>query len=204
MNEEIKKHYKKLYEINGEAPASLQWSNRETQIKRFEILSQVSDNLRSVIDLGCGLGDFYSYLKNKFKIEAYLGLDFVEEFIQVAQKRFADDINAQFQLFDITKQNLPTNYDYILLSGVFNNKTDDNENQMYNSITKMFESCKKGVAFNAMSTYVDFFDEKLFYVNPLEVFDFCKKNLTRKVTLRHDYLVKENSIPFEFTIYLYK
>jgi hypothetical protein len=75
---------------------------------------------------------------------------------------------------------------------------------MLNTIKKMYEVCGKGVAFNAMSTYVDFQADDLYYSDPLEIFDYCKRNLTRKVVLRHDYLVKENSIPFEYAIYLYK
>jgi len=75
---------------------------------------------------------------------------------------------------------------------------------MINTIHKMFSACKKGVAFNAMSTYVDYRDEILYYSNPMEIFDYCKRNLTRNVILRHEYLVKENSIPYEYTMYLYK
>jgi hypothetical protein len=68
----------------------------------------------------------------------------------------------------------------------------------------MFQSCQKGIAFNAMSTYVDFQVDDLYYSNPLAVFDFCKKNLSRKVTLKHDYILREGSIPFEYVIYVYK
>ena len=75
---------------------------------------------------------------------------------------------------------------------------------MISTIDKMFLACEKGISFNAMSTYVDYQDEILYYSNPLDIFDYCKRNLTRKVVLRHDYLVKADSIPYEYTIYLYK
>jgi hypothetical protein len=75
---------------------------------------------------------------------------------------------------------------------------------MLNGIKSMFNACTKGIALNAMSTYVDFQADNLYYTDPLEIFDYCKRNLSRKVTLRHDYLVKENSIPFEYCIYVYK
>ena len=95
-------------------------------------------------------------------------------------------------------------YDYVFLSGVFNNIMENNWEFMKLTLRKMFNACNKGIAFNAMSTYVDYFDEELFYVDPCKVFDFCKKELSSKVTLRNDYLIKENSIPFEFAIYVYK
>ena len=55
-----------------------------------------------------------------------------------------------------------------------------------------------------MSTYVDYKDEVLFYESPEDAFRYIKKEITPFVTLRHNYLVKENSIPFEFIIYAYK
>ncbi|NMP32895.1 class I SAM-dependent methyltransferase [Thalassotalea sp. M1531] len=160
--------------------------------------------LNSIIDIGCGLGDMYSFLLSQGYEGEYLGLDFVEDFVTLANEKFVDHPKAKFQVFDINKQRVPSGYDYILLSGVFNNKTDDSEQFLYSCLRKMFAACEKGVGFNAMSTYVDFFAEDLYYSNPLEVFDFCKKELTLNVTLKHDYLVKEGSVPYEYTIFLHK
>jgi hypothetical protein len=36
------------------------------------------------------------------------------------------------------------------------------------------------------------------------VFAFCKQELSPRVTLRHDYHVKDGVIPFEFTTYVYR
>lgn len=204
MDDNIKKHYKTLFNQYGNAPESVQYSDKKTQYKRFEILSEIDRNLASVIDVGCGLAHLYDYLASTGYKGKYLGLDFVEEFIEANQQKYGQEDKLSFKTFDINKDNIDEGYDYIMLSGVFNNKSDNNEEFMYGTIKKMYDACQKGVAFNAMSTYVDFQADNLYYSNPLDVFDFCKKNLTRKVTLRHDYLVKENSIPFEYCIYLYK
>ena len=134
----------------------------------------------------------------------YLGLDFVPPFIDHDISKYRNDRRARFQLFDIATEDFPRGYDYLFLSGVFNNRTDTNKQFMLDTIIKMFDACNKGVAFNAMSTYVDYYDDALYYSDPLDTFDFCKKTLTRKVTLRHDYIVRDNSIPFEYTIYLYR
>ena len=200
---DLKEHFKELYREHGNSPKSVHWTDTKTQEKRFEILLEVDRNLESVMDVGCGLGDMYKYLLSRGYKGKYCGTDFVEEFIQAASKNFTAT-NAVFKLNDIKNEELPSGYDYVLLSGVFNNKTGDNKEFMLDTINKMFAACKKGIAFNAMSTYVDYQDEILYYSDPLEVFDYCKKNLTRKVTLRHDYLVKQNSIPYEYALYLYK
>ena len=98
----------------------------------------------------------------------------------------------------------PNGYDYFLLSGVFNNRTERSKEFMIQTIDKMFHACNKGVAFNSMSTYVEFQDDELFYSDPKEIFHYCKKYLTQSVVLKHDYKVKENAFPYEYTMYLYK
>lgn len=197
------KHYKALFKKYGVDAKSVQWSDKESQYKRFEALLEVENNILSIIDLGCGFGDLYEYLKLKNFNGKYLGLDNVDEFIDAAKERFSDT-NTEFKKFDINTSEIPKGYDYIILSGVFNNKFDGNYDFMINTINEMFKQCEKGIAFNAMSSYVDYQADNLYYSNPLEIFDYCKIHLTRKVILKHDYIVKEGSIPFEYTMFLYK
>jgi SAM-dependent methyltransferase len=207
MNKVIQNHYSNLYQQYGNSPKSLQWSDTYSQFKRFKILSEIAKDVSwsRIIDIGCGLAHFLDYLKNQKQFNGeYLGLDFVSDFIIDNKKRFKNNKDTLFQLFDVAVNELPNDFDYIFISGIFNNKTNENADFLKNTITKAFNSTKKGVAFNLMSTYVDYMDEGLYYANPMEIFDYCKTHITKKITLRHDYLVKENTIPFEFTIYLYK
>jgi SAM-dependent methyltransferase len=204
MNNKIKKHYQDLFRKFGNKSESVQYTDKASHYKRFEILSQIDRQLNSIVDVGCGLAHLYDYLKTKGFKGQYLGLDYVNEFIESCKRTYETEENCSFDQFDIIINDIPKNYDYVMLSGVFNNKFENNKEFMEISINKMYEACNKGVAFNAMSTYVDYQDEELYYSNPIEIFDFCKKNITNKVTLKHDYLVKENSIPFEYCIYLYK
>ena len=90
----------------------------------------------------------------------------------------------------------------MLASGVFNNAGADNWGMMTTLLGELFKLCRKGLAFNCLSTYVDYQDEGLFYVEPERVFAFCKQTLSPSVTLRHDYRVKPGVIPFEFTVYV--
>lgn len=201
---DLKKHYTELYRKYGDDSKAVQYSDEKSQTERFKILCGIDPHLQSVVDVGCGLAHLYSYLQSTGFTGKYCGLDFVPDFIAANKEKYAHDDQTAFSEFDITSQEIPSGYDYIMLSGVFNNLMDDNETFMLHAIRKMFDAAAKGVAFNAMSTYVDFQADNLYYSDPLRVFDFCKRNITKKVTLRHDYLVKENSIPFEYAIYLYK
>lgn len=61
-----------------------------------------------------------------------------------------------------------------------------------------------GVAFNALSTYVEYEDESLYYSNPLAVFDYLKREMGVHPILKHNYILSEGRYPYEYTIYAYK
>lgn len=198
-------HYKELYAKHGNSPHSVQYSDQKTQYKRFEVLTEVAPSYNSITDFGCGLADLYIYLKKHKGFNGqYLGLDFVPDFIKTNKIEFANNNQVDFEIFNLREDQLRIHHEYGILSGVFNNLMDDNESFMLEGIRKMFNSCSKGIAFNAMSTYVDYQDKNLYYSDPLKVFDFCKRELSKKVVLRHDFETKENIIPFEYCIYVYK
>lgn len=200
---ELKKHYQNLFAEHGNSSHAVQYADSNSQFKRFEILHQIDTDMQSVVDVGCGLGHLYEFLQSKNPKIQYLGLDFVDEFIEAAQATHGKE-QVSFEVFDLYENEIPNGYDYALLSGVFNNLMPNNWGFMHITLKKMFAAATKGIAFNCMSTYVDYFDKGLFYANPCEVFDFCKRELNAKVILRNDYLVREGSIPFECTFYLYK
>ena len=52
----------------------------------------------------------------------------------------------------------------------------------------------KALAFNLLSTYVDWQEPHLFYGDPLFWFDHCKRNYSRQVALLHDYPLYEWTI----------
>jgi SAM-dependent methyltransferase len=206
MSVNIKDHYKELYLKYGDNSKSVQYTDQKSHYERFKVLCEISPQMNSVVDIGCGLAHLYEYLLSLGFNGRYCGLDFVKEFIISDKKKYKDDDRALFIELDIAHEGFPRGYDFVLLSGVFNNKTVNNKEFMLSTIAKMYDACNKGIAFNAMSTYVDYQveDLDLYYSDPLEIFDYCKKRIAKKVILRHDYLVKEDSIPFEYAIYLYK
>ena len=53
---------------------------------------------------------------------------------------------------------------------------------------------KKGFGFNLLSTYVDWKEDHLYYGDPLFFFDFCKRHVSRYVSLLHDYPLYEWTI----------
>ena len=94
-------------------------------------------------------------------------------------------------LIDILKNKLNRKYDYILINGTFNNNTKNNWFWMKKCLEKLFLSAKKGIVFNNLSSYVDYKDKKLFYIEPEKVFQFCKKNLGKRVMIDNTYQIKK-------------
>jgi len=179
----------------GISPQAMGWRDKVQQYVRFAILSEIGDlNNHSVLDIGCGFGDFFDFLKQKGMKVEYTGYDISSRLIKIAEKKYP---RAIFKVKDISEEEVNKKFDYVISSGIFNHKLSNNENFVREMLTKSFELCNIGIAINMMSSYVDYQDEHLYYYHPEAIFAFCK-SLTRRVTLRHDYM------PYEFTIYLYK
>ena len=54
---------------------------------------------------------------------------------------------------------------------------------MIEGATKMFRYSKKGIAFNLMTSEVDFKDKNLFYMDPVILLKILEKNLKFKIRL---------------------
>ncbi len=153
-------------------------------------------NNKTILDIGCGLGNYYQFLLNKGLKINYIGYDIVEDFIKVNRERFPEAI---FEIKDISREEIVHKADYAVMCQVFNNKYDsvNNDDVVMNAMTKAFQAVTTGISIDLRTDYVNFTEDHLFYFSPEKYFAFAK-SLTPFVMLRHDYL------PFDFTIFLYK
>ena len=196
-------HYGDLVRRYQDAPEAAQWSDHATQRRRFEILTNVGDLRASkVLDFGCNTGSLYEFLRDEYGFRGeYVGYDLAEPAIMHARQKFP---GICFEVRDILAEGVDQEFEFVLISGVFNNRLVDNWGFLRRALSMLFARTKNAIAFNAMSSYVDYRDESLAYFAPEDVFRFCKETLSARVTLRHDYLVKPDTIPFEFTTYVYQ
>lgn len=192
ISDSIIHHYLNLFKEYGVNSRSIGWSNGRQSI-RFNVISQIGNlHNSSILDVGCGFGDFYGYLKYQ-KIKAnYHGVDINNEFVKIAKGRYP---NASFEVRDIQKKRFPTKFDWVIAIGITNHAST--YPHLKNILKEMFRICKKGIAIDFISSYVDYKNKEIFYTSPEKIFSFAK-TLTRRVSLRHDYM------PFEFCLYLYK
>jgi len=180
----IIENYRKLFLKHGSGPAVGQLSPYG-QWFRFDKLMQIADlKDRRVLDLGCGLGDLYPCLVERFGHVDYMGVDIVPELISAAVRTHP---HARFLCRDVLADPIDEIFDYVFISGMFNNAVPDCTGFLKEVITVAFRYCSQGLAFNFTSQFVNFREPEMAYHDPLEVLEYCLKTLTRKVVLHHHY-----------------
>jgi 2-polyprenyl-3-methyl-5-hydroxy-6-metoxy-1,4-benzoquinol methylase len=70
----------------------------------------------TALDLGCGRGAGIGYLSNLFPKAKFMGIDFAQTGIDIAEKKYKDNENLVFICDDVYKKNLDfLKFDYILM-----------------------------------------------------------------------------------------
>ena len=85
-DEIVKDFFNKLAEKHGYSPKSLAYGSEKSQKIKFDIVTEVgiTDNC-SVLDVGCGFGDYFNYLKQKgIKNIKYCGIDISNKIVDLA------------------------------------------------------------------------------------------------------------------------
>ncbi len=184
VRQKLIENYRSLFQKYGDAPEANQWSP-EGERFRFEKLTQIAPlGGRKILDVGCGLGHLYPFLLNKFGHVEYVGVDIVPDTVAYAAQKYP---NARFLCRDLLEETLQEQFDYVLISGVFNNAIPGATEFLKELVSISFQHCTAGLAFNFTSTYVNYREAAMAYHDPIEVLDFCLKNLTHRVTLHHHY-----------------
>lgn len=196
-------HYDGLASEYGDAPETAHWSTRASQARRFAILAQVVESQTAkILDAGCGTGALLDFLSEERGFEGeYVGIDLAEGPLAVARKKYP---TARFERRNLLDDTWAEQFDYVLASGTFNNRLSANWEYMAKGLAALYGHTGRALAFNALSTYVDWMEDDLWYVDPERVFEYCKTHLTPRVAIRHDYEVKPGVVPYEFSIYAYR
>lgn len=194
----ITKLYSGRYKDYGYDPKTLGWFKGKQEL-RFSILTSQADlEGKSILDIGCGFGDLNYFFKERLQSYNYHGVDFVEEFILEAKQKHPEEW-IRFTCCDyLMAAHQPV--DFIIGSGIFNFRllNEDNYDFIQRVVSKAFDECNLGVAFDFLSDRVDFQKyDHTFHSNPANILDLGY-SFTRNVILRNDYA------PFEFTLFLFK
>lgn len=180
---------------HGHHPHALYWSSREIQEIRFQVLATIGiTSASSLLDVGCGFGDFNRWLNAQGIHTRFTGVDLSPDLIAVAREQHPTATFHCGELFDIEAK--PQAFDWLTLSGALNEQLFDHGDYARRTIAYMFKLCRYGVAFNLLDArHLRAHDLQSF--EPETIYRYCQ-TLCDEVTLIDDYLDND------FTIYMRK
>jgi len=180
---------------HGYHPNALYWSSREIQEIRFKVLAAIGvESGDSVLDVGCGFGDFKRWFEGQGSQIDFTGIDISPDLIRVAKEQHPDGTMLSGELRDFNFE--ACLFDWVILSGAMNEQLFDEGAYARRQIALMYTLCRKGVAFNMLDArHLKAHD--LQSVDPYEMLNYCK-SLCAHVELHDDYLKND------FTIYMYR
>jgi SAM-dependent methyltransferase len=149
----------------------------------------------SILEVGCGLGDFYKYLSGQRRDCSYHGYDIVPEYVAECRRVYPQ---AKFEVRNIFVDGIEGIYDTVVMSQVLNNRyqKSDNMQVMRRALELAFQHTRVSVSVDMLSSYVDFRNPDLFYYAPEEIFRMAKA-IAPRALIRHDYRA------FEFCVQLF-
>lgn len=194
VNKLIRK-YSDRFDAYGVSAKTLGW-NEKRAVVRFHVFYEHWDlNGASVLDFGCGFGDFLKFLKQKeVKDLKYLGVDINPNFIVNAQRLHPDSKFLQINLFE---EEFEYRFDYIFASGIFNDRVTSNRKTIIEAMKLFNKYALKGFAVNFLSSRSPVPGGRLHYTDPSFILNEAYE-YSKNVVLRSDYM------PHEFSVFIDK
>ena len=164
--------------------------NENAQLRFQKIYEAGIDENDSILDVGCGVAHFHTYLKNQGWNGKYLGIDPNKKAIDLID----EDINAMHGTID----GLPDfmKYDWVIANGVFN--LGLREEHSFWIIDDMISHANKGIIFNMLLAPYE--DPKYEAYNPMWIHYKLQEYDHKKIEIIERYMKEDE----EFTVYFYK
>jgi SAM-dependent methyltransferase len=205
----LKQHYSTTFAEHGATARGVDWGRDADVALRYDKMLAVLETANvdggearsraSLLDVGCGYGGLFAHASERQIRLDYTGIDVVSEMIEHATTNLP---NAHFVCRDVFEETLGEQFDYVVCNGILTQKltTSIREMDVYAQamIKRMFELCRRGIAFNLMTNKVNFTVENLYYRSPVELLAYCLADITDRVRLDHSYKL------YEYTFYLYR
>ena len=175
-----KAFYQNNYDTHGISAQGVAWDNAQTQKKRFSAIVSCLGDIRqdSLVDAGCGFGDFYLSLKEKGNLpKNYVGLDLCAPMVAEAKARTGCKILQK----DILQQSIPI-ADWYVASGSMNLLTKI-EARIF--IQRCFEKSRKGFVFNVLEGREQ--EGNYSYWNAHDILTLCR-TFTNNVKIKEGYM----------------
>lgn len=205
VTQQLHDHYRATFLAHGATPSGVDWGPREdaARLRQDKMLALADEAIReaTLLDVGCGYGALAERIEERNIKLKYTGIEIVGEMVEAARKRNPTSSFIHGDFLSSTPNFLGT-FDYVVCNGILTQKLQATTMEMnvhaQKLITAMFATCRRGCAFNVMTSYVNYQVSNLYYRNPAELLAWCMSQLTPKVRLDHNYPL------YEYTVYLYR
>ncbi len=182
--------YVSAIQKHGVTAKGLNWNSKEVQVIRFDkLLEMLPQDLShfSIVDAGCGFGDFYLYAEKKKRLpKRYIGIDSLSDMFSIASKRTGREII----IADICTQKLPL-ASYYICSGAMNVLTDF-ETHLF--MRNCYEASEYGFIFNILHGTKE---SKIYnYLSTAQIEQIASDLKVKRVSIKDDYLDADITVGF--------
>lgn len=190
---DIRARYGARFREFGYDPRTLGWHKGRQRVRFAAALEAVGTQFASLLDVGCGFGDLFGYLKDRGWQGDYLGLDICPELLDEGRKRFGP-LGARFECLDLSSESLAISADVAVAIGIFNHRLKgDNLEFVAQMLHAMWAHSTQAVVVDFLSTTADRPRRELFHADA-DVILRMALGYSKRVRLDHSYM------PFEFLV----
>ena len=177
-------NYRNKLDSLGDVPEAIQMSEAG-QLFRFKKLIEIGDlRGKRVLDIGCGRADFYAFLRDQIGNVDYVGLDIVQELVDLARQKYP---TARILCHDLLENPLEMEFDYVFVSMVLNNNVPNMPTFARELLRRAFDMTRVALGFNFVSSYVNFSNPTGINHDPAKMLEFCLEELSVRTELYHHY-----------------
>lgn len=192
IDEHLNSRYSARLARYGRDPRTLGWDTRANQAARFAVALQSVDFAnKKVLDVGCGLADFYTYIRSQdIEVAGYIGLDINGDLVEEAKRQHP---NGEFIVGNLLTTDLTSVApDIVVMFGVMNFRFSevDNEKFAWNMLSRAYELAGECVVADMLSSVTDpdYTRESFVYYYETEKVLSWGLELSANVQIRCDYI----------------
>jgi SAM-dependent methyltransferase len=191
-------YYASKLAAHGLTPQGVDWNGTDSHERRHRQFLGLLDGAAdaSIIDLGCGFGDFLRFLRAAGYHGRFTGYDIAPSMIEKARELHGEGQDRQWR---IGAEPIDT-ADFAIASGIFNVKGDIPDEAwipyVHQTIELLAAAGRRGFAFNVLSTSSDPDRRRpnLYYADPVAMLAHCLSRYGRSIALLQHYGL------YEFTV----
>ena len=182
-------HYNACSETIPDDARAMGWASLFNQQLRFDVMMSLVDfSNQSILDVGCGDGALFHFLKNQGIVHDYKGIDISNAMILRSQLRYPGISTRCINFFDYG-----ISHDIVLCSGALSYcPSDDSHQFLKTAIDHLFGLSTHHFVFNLLSINAPTVAPFTQY-DPRWVLDYCL-SVTPFVTLHHNYLLNDFTV----------